>query len=138
MIQRRAEGEERDHARRKAFSQLLDIDGLRDCEMVARHAPEIFEMGATTEFFSHVSRQRPDVSSARAGNFDFDLAIAQWLQAERVDPDRTRLTWNFFSLARQAVQPHPVFLESREHRRHLLERASEFFLQVTQLGSTDT
>src|SRR5580765_1139780 len=94
-------------------------------------------MGATTEFFSHVSRQCPDVCSARAGNFDFDLAIAQWLQAERVDPDRARVTRNFFSLARRAVQPHPVFLESREHRRHLLKRASEFFLQAAQLGSAD-
>ena len=95
-------------------------------------------MGATTEFFSHVSRQCPDVSSARAGNFDFDLAIAQLPQTQRVDSDRARLTRDFFSLARQAVQSHPVFLESREHRRHLLELASEFFLQVTQLGSTDT
>src|SRR5258708_37780645 len=100
MIQRRAEGEERDQARRKAFSQLLDIDRLRDCEMVARHAPEIFEMGATTQFLPHISRQGPDVGSARAGNFDFELVITQLLQSQRVDPDRAWLTRDFFSLAR--------------------------------------
>ena len=63
--------------------------------------------------------------------------IAQLLQAERVDPDRARLTRDFLSLARQAIQSHAVFLESREHRRHLLQFAANFFSKSRNSDLTD-
>ena len=119
-IQRFEQRESRgpNHRRKLFFSSSMSIACV-DREMLAGDTPEILQMGATTDFRTDVRRQCPDVSSARTGNFDIrsrDRFGVRQSASIRIERGSRGIS---FPWRAKLIQTHAVFLERREHRRHL-------------------
>ena len=57
------------------FFQFVDADRLSDGQMIAGDPAQDFQIGTTTEIFSHIRRQRTHIGSTRARHVECEFLI---------------------------------------------------------------
>ena len=84
-------------------------------------------MRAAAERFADVVHVGADVKAFAAQDGEIDFGRCDAVDRVAIDVDEARLALDHFSLARQFVERHAALLDRRNHWRHLVEIAAEFF-----------
>ena len=90
-------------------------------------AAQFFQMRAAAERLADVMRVSADIKALAAEHGEIDLRRRDPIDPVTIDVHEARLALDHLALARQLVERHAALFDRRNHRRHLVEIAAEFF-----------
>src|SRR5262245_45863043 len=117
--------------------QLAPRHGVLEAEGADPAAHETLDRAAAAECRTDIGREHPYVCSLATDDAHGGLRSGDFLDGDRSDDHLARRSLDLDALTGQLVQPAPLVVNRRIHRRHLLDAADEGTTHVFEARRRD-